>query len=70
MLFIFHIDKFFITYSYNDDMLSLWCQTRLKKYIKNGTQGKFYTENSNILFTFNTDKFFINYSCNDDMLSL
>ena len=31
MTFIFQIDRFVINYLCNDDMLPLWCQTRLKK---------------------------------------
>ena len=31
MAFVFEIDTFFVNYSWNDDKLSLWCQTRLIK---------------------------------------
>ena len=30
--FIFQIDQIFIDYSYNDDMLPFWYQTRSKKH--------------------------------------
>ena len=50
------IDMFFINYLCNDDMLSLWCQTRLKN-LNNAIQGNFGSESSNMIFIFHIDKF-------------
>ena len=43
MVFVFEIDRFFINYLCDDDMLPLWCQTRknLKKSIQIEKQGKY-----------------------------
>ena len=69
MISIFYIDKYSSSINHTTMACCHFGAKQDWKNLKNDIQGKFWSENSNILFTFNIDKSFINYPCNDDMFS-